>query len=65
MNGEPPLLTTAPLCQARNRTGKPCRCPAIKGKLRCRLHGGANRSGAPNGVRWCRFSGQGVKLLPT
>jgi hypothetical protein len=27
-------------CGARNRQGQPCRCPAMRGKRRCRLHGG-------------------------
>ena len=41
----------APRCGAKAKVsnGKPCRCPAIKGKLRCRLHGGAKGSGAPRG----------------
>lgn len=51
MNGARPLLTNAPLCQARNRAGKACRCPAVKGGKRCRLHGGAKGSGAPQGER--------------
>ena len=36
-------------CGARTKSnkGKPCRCPAIKGKARCRVHGGAKGSGAP------------------
>lgn len=40
---------SAPRCGARtkNNNGKPCRCPAIKGKARCRVHGGAKGSGAP------------------
>lgn len=39
----------APRCGARTKGnhGKPCRCPAIKGKSRCRVHGGARGSGAP------------------
>ncbi|MDW9176992.1 HGGxSTG domain-containing protein [Legionella pneumophila] len=39
----------APRCGARTKgnNGKPCRCPAIKGKTRCRVHGGAKGSGAP------------------
>ena len=39
---------SAPRCGARTKgnQGKPCRCPAIKGKTRCRVHGG-KRSGAP------------------
>ncbi|MFW2571473.1 HGGxSTG domain-containing protein [Legionella sp. 29fVS95] len=36
-------------CGARTKSnnGKPCRCPAIRGKARCRVHGGAKGSGAP------------------
>jgi hypothetical protein len=35
-------------CGARtkSRNGEPCLCPAIKGKTRCRVHGGAKGSGA-------------------
>ena len=33
----------APRCGAHARTtGKPCQSPAIKGKARCRMHGGAS-----------------------
>ncbi|HAT3974873.1 TPA: hypothetical protein RG395_000041 [Legionella pneumophila] len=40
---------SAPRCgaQAKGNNGKPCRCPAIRGKARCRVHGGARGSGAP------------------
>ena len=40
---------SAPRCGARTKGnhGKPCRCPAIRGKARCRVHGGAIGSGAP------------------
>lgn len=40
---------SAPRCGARTKGnhGKPCRCPAIRGKNRCRVHGGAKGSGAP------------------
>jgi hypothetical protein len=33
------------------RKGKPCPSPAVKGKRRCRMHGGAHGSGAPMGKR--------------
>ncbi len=33
-------LGLAPRCGARTRAGCPCRAPAIRGKLRCRMHGG-------------------------
>ena len=36
-------------CGAKTRSGKPCRSPATNGKKRCRMHGGAEGSGAPKG----------------
>ena len=51
MDRLPPLLTNAPICQARNRAGKSCRCPAVRGKARCHMHGGARGSGSPKGER--------------
>jgi hypothetical protein len=33
-------FSTAPRCGAQNRQGRPCQCPAMRGKRRCRLHGG-------------------------
>jgi glucans biosynthesis protein len=36
-------------CGARTRSGKPCASPAVSGKKRCRMHGGAHGSGAPAG----------------
>jgi hypothetical protein len=36
-------------CGARTRSGKPCMSPAVGGKQRCRMHGGAPGSGAPRG----------------
>src|SRR6185295_3021689 len=38
-------FSKAPRCGARNRRGTPCQCPAIRGRKRCRLHGGKS-SGA-------------------
>jgi hypothetical protein len=48
---EPLPLRLAPRCLARTRSGTPCQKPAAKGKKRCRLHGGAEGSGAPRGER--------------
>jgi hypothetical protein len=48
---EPLPLRLAPRCLARTRSGTPCLKPAAKGKKRCRLHGGAEGSGAPRGER--------------
>ena len=39
----------APRCGAKTKLGTPCRAPAIRGKKRCRKHGGAYGSGAPKG----------------
>jgi hypothetical protein len=43
-----PMLSS-PRCGARTRSGMPCRSPAVSGKRRCRMHGGAPGSGAPRG----------------
>ena len=36
-------------CGAKTRKGSPCKSPAVQGKKRCRMHGGAEGSGAPKG----------------
>jgi len=38
-------------CGVRTRDGSPCRKYPIRGRRRCRLHGGASGSGAPRGNR--------------
>jgi glucans biosynthesis protein len=48
---DPERLNAAPRCGARTRAGGSCRAPAVKGKRRCRMHGGAAGSGAPRGER--------------
>ena len=45
-----PMLAS-PRCGARTRRGTACRAPAVAGKQRCRMHGGAKGSGAPKGNR--------------
>jgi len=53
MKGDHPRNTGPMLssqrCGARTRSGQPCRSPAVGGKKRCRMHGGAPGSGAPRG----------------
>ena len=44
-------LANAPRCGARTRAGHPCRQAAVKGRTRCRMHGGARGSGGPSGDR--------------
>jgi uncharacterized protein YjcR len=43
-----PMLSSQ-RCGAKTRSGKPCMSPAVRGKKRCRMHGGAPGSGAPRG----------------
>ncbi|WP_369011635.1 HGGxSTG domain-containing protein [Novosphingobium cyanobacteriorum] len=43
-------MAKAPRCLARTRTGSECQSPAVKGRQRCRMHGGTN-PGAPSGNR--------------
>jgi hypothetical protein len=43
-----PMLAS-PRCGARTRSGEPCMSPAVSGKSRCRMHGGAPGTGAPQG----------------
>ena len=43
-------LKRAPRCGARTRAGTACQRPAIRGRKRCRLHGGLS-PGAPRGFR--------------
>jgi hypothetical protein len=44
-------LRQARRCGARTRSGSTCRSPAVSGKTRCRMHGGATGSGGPLGER--------------
>jgi hypothetical protein len=45
-------------CGAKTRRGDPCRAPAVHGKRRCRMHGGAPNSGAPPRNRNARKHGR-------
>jgi hypothetical protein len=38
-------------CGARTRSGAPCKSTPVTGRRRCRMHGGADGSGAPQGAR--------------
>jgi hypothetical protein len=42
-------MLESPRCNAQTRRGTACRAPAVSGKQRCRMHGGAKGSGAPVG----------------
>jgi hypothetical protein len=43
-------LKRAPRCGALTRAGTACQRPALRGRTRCRLHGGLS-SGAPAGAK--------------
>jgi hypothetical protein len=51
-----PMLAS-PRCGDKIRSGGPCRSPAVRGKRRCRMHGGAPGSGAPRGNQNARQHG--------
>ena len=51
-----PMLAS-PRCGAKIRSGGACRAPAVLGKTRCRMHGGAPGSGPPRGNRNARKHG--------
>jgi uncharacterized protein YjcR len=51
VNGNHPRNTgpmlAIPRWGAKTRSDKPCQSPAVRGKKRCRMHGGAAGSGTP------------------
>lgn len=47
---QPASLAQARRCGATTRSGGACNSPAVRGRQRCRMHGGTNR-GAPRGNR--------------
>jgi uncharacterized protein YjcR len=51
-----PMLVS-PRCGAKTRWGGACRSPAVHGKKRCRMHGGAKGSGAPKANQNARKHG--------
>jgi hypothetical protein len=51
-----PMLAS-PRCGAKTRCGGACRSPAVSGRRRCRMHGGAPESGAPKANQNARKHG--------
>ena len=45
MSGYP--MQRAPRCGARTRSGNTCQAPAVRGKRRCRMHGGKSTGRPP------------------
>ena len=58
-------MLASPRCGAKTRCGSACRSPAVSGKQRCRMHGGAEGSGAPGANQNARkhglFTGDAIK----
>lgn len=58
-------MQASPRCGAQTRNGDTCRAPALRGKTRCRMHGGAAGSGAPfrnrNVVKHGFFSSEAIE----
>ncbi len=50
-------MLTSPRCGAKTRSGGSCRSAAVRGKSRCRMHGGAQGSGGQKGNRNARRHG--------
>lgn len=54
----------SPRCGAKTRQGKTCQAPAVRGRRRCRMHGGTN-PGAPsrnkNALKHGQFSKEVVE----
>lgn len=50
-------MRASPRCGAKTRSSGACRAPAVHGKTRCRMHGGAKGSGAPRANRNARKHG--------
>jgi hypothetical protein len=56
----------SPRCGAQTRRGIPCCAPAVTGKTRCRMHGGAEGSGGQpgnlNALKHGRYSAESITL---
>ena len=56
---------TKPKCLAKTRRGTLCQTSPVKGKKRCRMHGGAKGSGAPlnnkNAFKHGRYSAEAIQ----
>ena len=50
-------MLASPRCGAKTRCGGACRSPAVNGRQRCRMHGGAHGSGAPRANQNARKHG--------
>jgi len=56
IDGQPRLAETEAVSQAnrwgaKTKSGAPCKSAPVTGRRRCRMHGGADGSGAPTGSK--------------
>jgi hypothetical protein len=51
-------VLASPRYGAKIRSGESCRSPAVRGKRRCRMHGGTPDAGAPRGNQNARTHGR-------
>jgi hypothetical protein len=51
-------MQPSPRCGAKTHSGGACRSPAVHGRKRCRMYGGAPESGAPRANRNARKHGR-------
>jgi len=60
-------MNQASRCGAQTRSGKKCQSPPVRGKRRCRMHGGAAGSGAPigntNALRHGHYTAENLETL--
>jgi hypothetical protein len=56
-------MRCSPRCGATTRSGVSCQAPAVRGKQRCRMHGGASGTGAPKGNRNALKSGLHTRAM--
>ncbi len=59
----PMQLWRSPRCGARTRSGALCRAPAVRGKRRCRMHGGKSTGppkGSRNALKHGRYTGDAI-----
>ena len=61
---------SAPRCGAHSRRngGAPCKCPAMKGKKRCRIHGGKSTGPSKEGRErlsklWLKHGGRSRRVI--
>lgn len=57
-------MHAAPRCGAKTRKGTPCMSPAVRGKRRCRMHGGTNPGppkGSQNALKHGRYTAAAIE----